>query len=159
MVGQALGQRHHVLVIVADRGCPRQNADVRHGLKLGPRFTQPVRGRLSVNPDGIFSQQRAAQFRVLVHDDGIGAAASGRQGRGETGRAAANDQNVAVQVARSVAVRVNCRRRVAQARRGADKGLVDLVPKTLGPHEGLVIEARREEAMELVVDLTHVETE
>ena len=151
MVRRALEQHDEVVVPVADDRGAVQHMHVLGGVKLGTRGRRPVGQRLSV--DGAAGNVgEAAQMRVLVGDDDLGAVRYCCFRRGEAGDTAADHENVAVDVDLLVGIRVAAFRRLAEARRAADEGLVDVLPERLRPHEGLVVEAARQEARELVVD-------
>ena len=151
MVRHALEQHDEVVVPVADNSRAVQHMHVLGGIKLGARGCGPVGQRLTV--DGAAGDVgKAAQMRVLVGDDDLGAI--GRSGFrcSKAGNAAADHQHVAMDVDLLVGVRVAAFRRLAQARRTADEGLVDVLPERLRPHECLVVEAAGQEARDLVVD-------
>ena len=109
--------------------------------ELGRDLGEPGRARVARR----LVEQRAAERRLLLGEDHPRAAAAGGERRGEAGRAAADHQHVAMRMAVLVAVGVGRRRRLAQARGAADRALVDAVPPGRRPHEGLVVEARRQQ--------------
>ena len=151
MVGQPLAQADEILVVIADGRGARQHRDVRHRRQRGAGVFQPVPGQLPVDLGIRFGQQRAADFRLLVAQDDGRAAATRLQRRGEAGGTATDDQHVAMGEAAGVGVGIGGARRLAQAGGAADERLVDLVPEALRPHEGLIVEAGREQHVERVV--------
>ncbi len=92
-----------------------------------------------------------------MYDAGAGLC-RGKRGR-KPGRAATDDQHLAMGVARGITVGIGLVGRHAQPRRGTDPGFVERRPRRLRPHEGLVVEAGREEGREQVVDRADVEGE
>ncbi len=157
VVGDLLAEAEQVLVVVADRRGARHQGDVRQPAELGQGGGQPVPGRLAVDDHGGLGEEGAAGFGILVrqHDGGTGAA-GGERG-GEAGRAGADDQDVGMGEAGGVAVGVGLGRRGAEAGGVADHRLVDAVPEGARPHEGLVVEAGREQRAEPVVDRADIE--
>ena len=103
--------------------------------------------------------QRAARFRLLVAEDDARAGLRGRKGCRKARDAGTHDENVAMGEAVGIMVGVGLRRRDAEAGGRTDARLVDLLPSSLRPHEGLVVEARREERREEIVDAADVEGE
>jgi hypothetical protein len=114
---------------------------------------------LPVDRDAGLGEEPAAGLRLLVDQDHLRAAASRRERRRETGGAGPDDQHVAVGEAAGVGVGIGPRGRGTEPGRAADERLVDLVPEGLRPHEGLVVEAGREQHVEAVVDRADVALE
>jgi len=114
---------------------------------------------LAVDPRPALVGERAARLRLLVGEDDAGARLGRGERGGETGRTRADHQHVAMGVARGIAVGVGLLRRVAEAGGGADHRLVDPFPGRLRPHEGLVVEAGREERRGEAVERADVEAE
>jgi hypothetical protein len=144
MVGEALGDREKVVVVVAiDRGAGKQ-AHLGHRPELRHGPLDPCRGRGTVDRLA-GSQQAAAEGACLLGQDHPCPRAPGGKRRREPGRAAAHHQHVAVGVELVVDVGVRSARRLAQARGLADPVLV-AHPERARPHEGLVVEAGRQQA-------------
>ncbi len=97
----------------------------------------------------------AAQVRTQLGHDHARAAAAGCQRRRQPGDAATDDQHIAMDVLVHVAIRVFLLRRGAQATGVADETLVPH-PGLGRPHEGLVVEAGREQRREPAVDAQQV---
>ena len=146
-------------MVVADRRGPGHDGDVRELCQLGERRGEPVPGGLAVDDDGGLGEQRAAGLVGLVHEHDRGAGAAGGEGGGEAGRAGADDQHVGMGEAAGVAVGVGLGGRDPEAGGVADHRLVDPVPEGARPHEGLVVEAGREQRSHAVVDRADVEGE
>ena len=108
---------------------------------------------------GRLAQQRAAELGLLVDQDHARAAAAGGERRHQPGGTAADHEHVAVRVHVLVAIRIGRGRRPAQAGGAADQPLVHAPPPALRPHEGLVVEARREQRAEDVVQRPQVEAD
>ncbi|GJE72684.1 hypothetical protein CHKEEEPN_4243 [Methylorubrum podarium] len=159
VVGDPLGHRDVVVVVVAEgRGAGEQD-HVLAAVEFGQRLGEPVRRRASVDLRRRVVQERAAGLRALVGEDDPLAGARRGEGGGETRRAGADDEHVAMGVAVGVAVGIGLGRRLAEAGGGADERLVDSVPELPGPHEGLVVEARHEDRRQKVVDRADIEVE
>ena len=159
VVGDTLGHRHVVVVVIAEGGGAGQQNDVLAGIELGQRLGEPVRRRASVDLRGRVVQERAAGLRALVGEDHPLAGARRGERRSKPRRAGADDQHIAMGVAVGVAVGIGHRRRLAETGGGADERLIDPVPELPGPHEGLVVEARHEDRRQEVVDGADVEFE
>ncbi len=125
--------------------------------EFGAGAGEPGGGRLPVD-GGVRAEQAAARRGVLVAEDHARAAAGGGAGRGESGRTAADDQHVAMAVLVLVGVGVRRARAAAHPGGVADHVLVAQPPAGRGrPHERLVVEARREQPREHVVERADVE--
>ena len=141
VVGQAFQRGQRVAVVIAEDRGARQQAHVRTGAQPGLDARHPVRPGSAV--DGARqAQQRAAQALVLVGQDDARARARRRPRRRQPGRAGADHQHVAMDVAMVVAVRVGLVRRDAEAGGAADHGFVDVVPHPRRAMHDLVVEAR-----------------
>ena len=157
MVAPALGQRQQVVVLIAEGGGARQQGHLGQcgqrlqGLRQPGCCRLPGHGRVA-------GQQPAAHLVLLVAQDHPRARAAGGQCRRQAGRAGAHDQHVAVRMALVIAVGVGHGGRCAQAAGSADVALEE-VPGGLRGHEGLVIEAGRDQACEPAVDGTQVEVD
>ncbi len=99
MIGQLLAQADHVLMIIADGGCPAHQPHVRQRLQFRQSGSQPSPRRRALYLDRRLRQQRPAHFRVLVHNDNIRRGTPRRQRGGQTGRPRADDQHITVQIA------------------------------------------------------------
>ncbi len=155
VVGQALVDGQEVVVVVTvDRGAWQQG-HFRQAFQFFDHGVDPVAGRLAV--EGFAGvEQAAAELFLLIGEDHAGAAAGCSQRRGQTGRAGADDQHVAVLVHVVVAVRIVLQRRTAKACGFADVLLVGH-PERFGVHEGFVVEPRRHHvAANLAQDAHHV---
>ena len=167
MPGAALGDRQEVVVVVAEHGAARQEPHLGHRLQLGDGLRHPRHGRRAVDRavgrrirgdggDVAVREQAAAELALLVGENDARAGLARRPRRGESGRAPAHDQHVAVGVHLVVMVGVRLGRASAEAGRLADEVLV-LHPERLRPHERLVVEAGRHEAREESRERHHVE--
>ena len=158
MVRHALEQHDEVVVPVADHRGAVQHMHVVGGIELRGLARSPLGQRMAI--DGAARNiGEAADVRVLVGDDDLGARGGCSFRRSESGNAAADHEDVAMDVDLLIAIGVAAFRRLAQARGAADEGLIDVFPERLRPHEGLVVEAAGKKARELVVDGAHVEGE
>ena len=141
VVGDPLGDRQGVVVVVAEHAGAPEHGHVRHGGELGHHGRHPRRCRRIVD-DVVAGIQRAAERRAVVGQDDPSPRPARRQRRRQPRRPAAGHQHVAMGVAVLVAVGVGVGRGLAHARRTADEILEG---HPAGPHEGLVVEARRQE--------------
>ncbi len=157
MVGDALGERDHVVREIAERRGAGEQRDVvpRREARHGAR--QPVARRLALDGGAGLGEQRAAEFLLLVAQHHPRAALGGGQRRGKAGRAGADDEHVAMHVVLGVAVGIGDDGGAAEAGHGADLRLVEALPGARRPHEGLVVEARRQERRGEIVHRAGVE--
>ena len=93
---------------------------------------------------------------ILFGDDHATAVPRGRERRRETGRAGADDEDIAVREAAFITVGVCQLRRLAEASSASDQALVQVPAR---PHEGLVIETGHEKAREEIVYAANVEAD
>lgn len=148
MIGEPLHDGHEVVILIAERGAAREDAHVGQLRELRLDLLDPLQRRLAVDLRAA-REQAAAQLALIVDEDHA-RTVDGRRMRGrEPRRAAADDEHVAVRVALVVAVGVERVGRLAEAGRLADLLFV-LRPQIARPHERLVVEARRQEARELL---------
>ena len=150
MVGPALQRAVDAVIVSADDRGPQEETDPVHRGQFAHGVCRPVRAGPTVHFMG-FGVEPPAHDKILVGQDDPGAAAPGRQRRGKAGRTRADDQQVAMQEALVVAVRISRAGHAAEPGRGPDCRLVDLLPEGLRPHEGLVVEAGRQEGRDQVV--------
>ena len=118
---------------------------------------QPVPCGLAVDLRLRLGQKRTAGFGIFIDQHDLQTIDRRHTRCRETRGTGADDQHIAMQVARGIGVGVLLRRRNAETRSRADEGLVDLVPEALRPHEGLVIEARRKQHIGHVVYRADIE--
>ena len=159
VVGQLLVEANVVVREVAERGRATQQRDAGRRREFRERGGKPLGGGLAVDLGRRVGQQRTAKFGLLVAEDDRGTGGGGSPRRGDAGRARADDQHVAVRVAVAVAVGIGKARRPAEARGLADGGLVERLPGAFRPHEGLVVEARRNERREQRIDAALIDRE
>jgi hypothetical protein len=150
MVSQSLYHRDEVVILVAECGAARQHLHVGHRSERRFDLLDPLHALAAVD-FGLARQQAAAQFALVVDQNHARAGcARGVRGR-QAARTAADHQYVAVAEAFVVAVCIARVRRGAEARRRANFLFV-FRPPFARPHEGLVVEAGRQKARELLVD-------
>ena len=161
MVGQALGQRDEIVIVIAEGLGARQNGRTEP-VELRQDAGDPGRSRRPVDHGGRLGQQRSAELGGFVAKDHTLSSPRGRESRRETGRAAARHHHVAMRVAAGVGVGIGLLRRDAEAGGAADQGLEQLRPERRAldearPHEGLVVEACRQERRQQRVDRPDIE--
>ena len=145
VIGQPLKQHEEVVVEVAHHRRAVQHMDVFGGGELGRCGSAPLVKRVAV--DGAAGDVGdAAEARVLIREDHLGAIGGCGFGCGKTGDAGADHQHVAMDVDLLIGVRVAAFGGFAQASGAADDGFVDVLPEGGGPHQRLVIEAAGDEA-------------
>jgi hypothetical protein len=159
VIRHALKQREEVLRVISERGGARQHADIRPVRQLRHDTGKPGPCRLAIDLFLRLGQKAAAEFFLLVADDDTRTTLGGRKSGRESGRAGANHQDVASGVPVRVLVGIGLSRRTAEPGRGPDEGLVQLSPRPARPHEGLVVEACRDESGQRSVQRTHVQRE
>ena len=164
MIGDALGQGDEVLREVTEGLRAAQQLYAPVVCKPCDGRLDPVRRQFAINPRGRLRQQRAAELGLLVAEDDAGAALGRHQRRGKAGRSGADDEHVAVGEAAGITVGIAGLRRFAETGGVANDRLVNPVPGPVRPeparaHEGLVVEAGREQRREQVVDGADIERE
>ena len=158
MVGDALHRAVGAVIVDAEQGGARQDAHLGQALQFGDRAGGPL-GPAHAADLAPLGEQAPASGEILVHQDHPRPGAAGGERRRETGRAAADDEHVAMGVGVVVGVGIGGVGGPAEARRAPDHRLVQLLPEAGRPHEGLVVEARREDRREQRVDRERVERE
>ena len=93
------------------------------------------------------SEQASAELALLVGENHARAGTSGRKCRRNSRGPATGNQHVAMRVSLVVRCRIRLLRCPAESRNFPD-GVLVVFPKALRPHEGLVIEAGRQQARE-----------
>ena len=156
VVGALLqGTVYAVIVGAVDTG-PGHQADIVHRPQLARRPRGPVGAGHAVDLEA-FRVETAAGQEILIRQDHARAAARGGQRRLQARRARPDDQQVAMQEALVIAVRIVPPRQPAQTGGRPDRRFVDLFPEALRPHEGLVVEPGAEERRDQVVHLQQIE--
>ncbi|MNU99149.1 hypothetical protein D3C71_892730 [compost metagenome] len=139
MVGQLFAKADHVLVVIGDGRRAGHYLDAAL-LQRRQFIRQPVPYGLAIDLRLRLRQQRAAGFGIFIDQHDLETIDRRRTRRRQTGRTSADDQHIAMQVARGIDIRVFLGGGNAETRGRANEGLIDLVPEALRPHEGLVIE-------------------
>ena len=158
MVGHAFRQPQPVMIVIAEGGGPPQQGDILHRGQLGHGLFHPVGGRAAADADAVlaFREQPAAHLRLFVGEDDPRPGPACRQCGCKASGTATGDQHVAMGVAVLVCIRVRPVRRAAKAGHAADRALITH-PAALRPHEGLVVEAGRDQRRGDIVHLTQIE--
>ncbi len=153
MVGDPLDQAQIVVVVVGECRGPGQDAKFGQRLQLGRHLREPGGTRMT---HGLI-EQRAAKLGLLLGQEHARAAPPRRERRCQASGPGADDQDVAMGEAVLIAVGIGLDWRLAQACRPPDRALVDALPPGRRPHEGLVVEAGREQRAQKVADRADVE--
>jgi hypothetical protein len=122
MIGKPLGDRQEVVVVVAKYGAARKQSHFGHRGEARDGARHPGHRACAsdravgrrIRGDGgdvALRQEAAAEFVLLVGEDDARACIAGGERRGETCRATADDEHVAMGVHLVVAVRVGLGRR------------------------------------------------
>ena len=138
--------------------CPhaaQAQGDIGHVAQFGDGGGDPVLGRLAVNLAAI-DRRTAAPMCGLFHQEHLGPSLCRREGGLQARHAAADHGHVAEEIEMLVPVGIAGVGRLAQARRLADEGFVDMLPERARVDEHLVVEARGQEAREMGVDRADV---
>ena len=159
VVGNPLAEAQEILRVVAEGRGPREQRHVSPAAKCDDGLGKPVRGTRAVDRRRRLVKQRPTELRLLVAKDHPGPGLRRGASRGQSRRAAADDQDVAMGVARQIAVRVGGAWRPSEAGAGADRRLVEPLPPAARPHEGLVVEAGADQRREKVRCGAEVEVE
>ena len=158
MVGDALGQPDHVVREIAESGGARQQRDARIAARVPQACRRATPARAGRRSSAVVSaSSEPPSSACSSHRMTRAPASAATSAAARPGRPGADDQHVAMGEAAGVAVRVGQRRRPAQARGGADRRLVEFLPRPGRPLEGLVVEAGRQQRRQRVVDDAHIE--
>ena len=149
-----LGEVDHVVIVKAERRRAEKKPRAQ-SFKLGHSPCDPVSAGL-VGDGRRIPQQGAAGSRIEIAQGDAGAGSCGGEGCAEARRPRPHHQHVAEGGSALIGVGVRQFRRLAEARGGADGVLVQF-PERRRPKEGLVIEARRDERRDQLVDRHGVE--
>ena len=118
-LGDALVQGDEVLRVIAERLRSRHQAQVGPVSKRRDRFRQPIARAHGLDRGLVSARSEPPSGRVLVAEDDASAACARGQRRGEPGRAAADDQDVAMGERPLIAVGIGLAR---TRRRGPRRG-------------------------------------
>ena len=146
VIGAAFQRGDEVVVVVAKRGGAGQQRDVGAGMQFAHGLDDPLDCRRPVDGFG-HAKQAAAELALLIdqHDPRIGPRRG--EGGGDAGRAATDDQHVAVVVQPVVSVGVGAVRHRSQPGSAPQQGF-PAPPQPWRPHEELVVEAGRQQGRE-----------
>ena len=152
--GQRLERGEHAVFVRPDHAGARQAADASEASKSGAHVLPPG------VPAPILQRAAAEDLVLLGEDDPQAFGPEPVRGR-ETRGAGADDQHVRMVVdgLGGRGLRARNRLQPAEAGRAADQRLVQPLPRPAGRHEGLVVEARRQEPGEDAVDREHIEAQ
>ena len=156
VVVDALQRRVGAAVVDADHRRARHDAHVGQRRQLGRDVRRPVRAA-AVADSPVLGEQPPAEAEVLLAQHDARAGPARRQRRHQARRPAADDQHVAVQEGLLVGVGVALAGGAPEPGGAADQRLVDLLPERRRPHEGLVVEAGRQQRRDQRVDRQQIE--
>ena len=140
----SFGDGQVIVIVISGHHRPRQNGHIVQPPQFGERLLAPRRGRRAV--DGVVViEKRNAHNRMLLGQYHARAGFARGEGGGESGRAAADNQNLAMGVAVQIRIRIGP---VGRGRGGCGAANAALVkpPQLRRPHKGLVIKSRRHQA-------------
>jgi hypothetical protein len=158
MIGDALhGAVDAVIIDSKYCGAPH-DANVGKAFELRDGLRNPLRGREAIDLASL-RQKPSAELEIVVAEDDARAGATRCEGGGKSGRSAANHQEVAKGEGLFIGVGVFGIGGAAKPRGAAYRGLVQPLPETRRPHEGLVVEARRQSGSEQRIDRQKIEVE
>jgi hypothetical protein len=157
VVGDLLVEPDDIGVVEAESGGPGQYPDT---LQRRDPLVQPRAGGFALDGPGR-GQGRAAKRKILLDQHDVEAVARRQFRRGQSGRAGADDEQVAMVMNDVVAVRIGRTRGIAHAGGAADEFLEEhpLAGAAAEPDEGLVVEPRRQEPAEQIVHPANVEAD
>ena len=159
MLAQTLGNADHIVREIAKGVGAADQGDLGIGCQGRYRLGEPNLRGLAVDLCVGRRQERAAELGLLVHQHHPPTAFRCRESSGETRRACPDDQNFAVRKAVQIAVGVRLGRGASQTGGSTDGGLIEMVPRFARPHEGLVVEARRNEGRQKAGHRAHVKVQ
>ncbi len=139
MVGDTLDDGDEIMIVIADcRRTPDEHY-LLHLSQLGESGGEPVLRR-NVVKSGALATERAAKLGHLVDEENARPGLSGSEGGGKAGRAATDDEDIAMRVTLLVVIGVGSIGGAPHPGGAADEMLIEL-PRALRPHESLVVEA------------------
>ena len=144
-----------VVIEIAENRAADEQRNVRQRLQFRNGARDPVKRRLAVDV-GALREQAAAEFTAFVRDDHAGAGTRCRQCGRESGGTAARDEYIAMRVTMLVVIRVVRIRCATHPGSAPDEALVGH-PLRRRPHERLVVETRRQQPRQQVIDAADVE--
>ena len=143
------------LIIGPRHSGARHQAHVLHTRQLGQSLGRPDMPRLAVDLFAL-GQQTPAHPAVFIGKDHIHPRPRRCQRRHQARWPRTNHQKIAEGIGPLIAIFVVFARQGPDPRRATDKRLVELFPKSAGPHEGLVVKARAKERRGKIVDRQHI---
>ena len=158
MLADALDQIDHVLRLIGKGRGAGEHPNIVHAREFAADLLSPVEAFLAIDLCINLMMERAAQFRLLVAENDGSARFGSRPCRDQACNAAADHQNIAMDEAVGVAVRIRLLRRNTEPGCRTDIRLVEMLPRSLRPHEGLVVEACGKDRREQVVDRADIES-
>ena len=134
------------MVVVAGHRASGEQFDIGVGTQFGHRLLDP--GGSGLAPEvACLREQTAAELRLLVGDQYPRPGTGRLQGGGQTSGSSAHDEDLAVLVHPVVGIRIRAVRHATEARHVAQEAFRSH-PQPRRSHEGLVVEARRQEPTE-----------
>ncbi|MNL44709.1 hypothetical protein D3C87_1673020 [compost metagenome] len=145
------------MVVITKGGGARQNPHIGQRLQFGEDLLRPfITGKTVDDRTGI-EAQHTADFGILVHQNDACAGFCSSQRRRQAGNAGAGDEHIAMGITAGIMIRIRFARRLAETGGATDQRFVNLVPGSLRPHEGLIIETGREHRRQKIVDSAQIE--
>ena len=151
-VRKLLDRAKAIVVVIAEDVGPLEDAHFRHRAK---RLDHGVAPALQSRVE----QQAAAEQALALTENHARPGAASRPRRRKPGRAAPDDEHVAMVVRGLVGVGIGRIGRPSEPGGATDQRLVDLLPEGGRPHEGLIVEPRRDHFAGEAVDRHEVEGE
>ena len=149
MIGDALDRADDVALVATEDGRALEYPRLGRGLDRLQHLRAPaILLRIEQEP--------AAELEILLGEDHPEARFRRGSRRYEPGRARSDDEDVAMGMNGLIVIGILAMRWRTEAGAAPDDRLVDLFPEGLRPHEGLVVEARGQEAAEIGVEAEDV---
>ena len=158
VVAHALDRAVLPVIVDAEHAGAAHDADFRHGREFSLDRGDPACA-IAFADRMTLRQKAPAKPEILLGENDARSGARRRHRRHQARRARADDENVAMRECFLVFVGIAARRCAPETGGAADRRLVDLLPETRRPHEGLVVEPGREEGRKPAGDRHHVEGE
>ena len=144
MVVDPLERPVGAVIVDAEQGGAGHHPHVRETTKLRLDALHEGNRRLAAEHVSL-GEEPAAEAEILFAKDHAGARAGGGERRHQARGPRADDEHVAEGMRLLVRVGIGADGRPSEPGRASDQRFVDLLPEGGGPHEGLVVEARRQD--------------
>ena len=158
MIGHPLNRAVGAVIVGPEHRGARHQRGMGQGGEGGRHVLRPMGHRFAVDQASL-DQRATTGTAILITQNHPRPALCRRQRRRQTGRTGTDHQHVAKDCGFLIVVRIGRGACSPQSSGAADDRLVELLPERGGPHEGLVVEPRREQRRDQIVDRQQIMTQ